>query len=133
MFALRILSLAFLVAVLAGCGGPPAPTTVKVSGKLSYDGKPVDKGSVSFLPLSGGQPPDVLTVVGGMFEGDVTVGKKKLEFYSFVPGKAPPKDTPGGDGPITMNILPAQYNSESKEAKDITAPGPHSFDFNLAK
>ena len=41
-------------AFLIGCGGDSGkPKLVKVSGKVTYNGKPVTKGLVSFVPASG--------------------------------------------------------------------------------
>ncbi|MFO0951158.1 MAG: hypothetical protein U0835_08400 [Isosphaeraceae bacterium] len=52
-YALRaaVPSLALLV---AGCGGDPSkPKLGRVSGKVTYQGKPVTKGLVTFVPSSG--------------------------------------------------------------------------------
>jgi hypothetical protein len=41
-------------ALLLGCGGDPRkPKLGRVSGKVTYNGKPVTKGVVSFVPVSG--------------------------------------------------------------------------------
>jgi hypothetical protein len=41
-------------AATIGCGGnSPRPPMGKVSGKVTYDGQPVDKGRVTFIPASG--------------------------------------------------------------------------------
>ena len=46
-----------LVAVLcllaAGCGGPSRPETVPVSGRVTYQGKPVPMGQIMFYPDQG--------------------------------------------------------------------------------
>ena len=39
-----------LLAALAGCGGKPAT----VSGVVTLDGKPLERGSVGFTPVAGG-------------------------------------------------------------------------------
>ncbi len=40
---------------VAGCGDPggPRPETAKVHGKVVYNGKPVTKGTVTFVPILG--------------------------------------------------------------------------------
>src|SRR4051794_35085019 len=41
-------------ALLAGCGGDPSkPKLGRVSGTVTYKGKPVTKGIVTFIPISG--------------------------------------------------------------------------------
>ena len=58
----RIAMMAFAVVLLvgfAGCGAlssaPPAPTTVPVTGKVTYQGRPLTKGTVMFEPEGAGK------------------------------------------------------------------------------
>ena len=41
----------FVLTGVAGCGGPSAPKTVKVCGKVTLDGKPLEAGQVIFQPV----------------------------------------------------------------------------------
>src|SRR5262245_48066706 len=52
---LALLMTSASVALMAlGCGGDPSmPKTAKVSGKVTYNGKPVFPGSVTFTPAGG--------------------------------------------------------------------------------
>lgn len=47
----------FLVTLVAvGCGGDSSlPKTAKVSGQVTYKGKPLSGGSISFIPEAGGE------------------------------------------------------------------------------
>jgi hypothetical protein len=130
VFGLRIGLLAAVLIVI-GCG-QSGPRMVKVSGTVKFDGKPIANGDISFVPLSGGAP-TILKITSGLYEGEVPSGKKRIEFYSYTAGKAPAQNTPGADGPIVVNTLPSKYNSESTEARDVSPPGPYTFDFDLAK
>ena len=47
------LSVAALILLLAGCGGPSRPATVPVSGRVTYQGKPVPLGQIVFYPEKG--------------------------------------------------------------------------------
>ena len=55
--ALRLSAAGFMAALLSaqsGCGGDPTlPTLGKVSGKVTYQGKPVDAGHIVFTPAAG--------------------------------------------------------------------------------
>lgn len=44
--------LTLLIVTLAGCG-PPASSRVDVSGKVTFQGKPVPKGRIDFVPDRG--------------------------------------------------------------------------------
>ena len=44
---------AFAVLVLGGCGGDGL---VEVCGNVTFDGKPVEQGTISFLPVDGEGP-----------------------------------------------------------------------------
>lgn len=39
--------------ITAGCGGPSRPETVPVSGRVTYQGKPVPMGQIMFYPDQG--------------------------------------------------------------------------------
>jgi hypothetical protein len=50
----RCLVLFASAAVLSGCGGDPSkPKLGRVSGTVTYNGKPVTRGAVSFVPIGG--------------------------------------------------------------------------------
>jgi hypothetical protein len=73
--------------VLAGCGGGG----IKLSGKVTLDGQPLESGSVTFSPEDGqGQP-----VGGGIEEGEFTVvgltpGKKRVKVTLAAEGETKP-------------------------------------------
>jgi hypothetical protein len=121
--------------VLLGCGdSKSSPPQVKVSGTVKYDGKAVANGTIIFEPLTPGEIPESLPITAGLYEGMVTAGKKKIKINGLRAGKPYPKDTPGGDGANVMeNYIPAKHNTDSELAKDVSAPGPHTFDFDLPK
>jgi hypothetical protein len=52
--ATTLLTGLFLVSVLGGCGDDPTkPKLGKVHGKVTLDGKPVERGHIVFTPVSG--------------------------------------------------------------------------------
>jgi hypothetical protein len=44
------------LANLIGCRGESGPEMVNVSGRVSYQGKPLSRGTITFLPEGDGQP-----------------------------------------------------------------------------
>lgn len=54
ILSLKSWKLAFAVAIpalVAGCGGSGGPEMAKVSGKVTYQGKPLTKGTISFISV----------------------------------------------------------------------------------
>lgn len=66
LFSCTVLGLAAFVAVSTfGCGGASGPARYKLSGTVTYDGKPVPAGEVAFEPDSskGNSGPGSLTLI----------------------------------------------------------------------
>ena len=129
-----VLSLLGSISLLGCAEGKKTPPQVKVSGNVKYDGKPIASGKIVFESMTPGEIPEPLNITAGLYEGTVAAGKKKIRIYGYKAGKPYPKDTPGGEGiNVQENFVPAKYNAETELAKDVSAPGPHTFDFDLTK
>lgn len=114
----------------AGCESKPA--TQLVEGNVTYSGKPLDHGMLSFLPSTG-------KLVGAPIRPD---GRYSIE---LAPGdytvsvNAPPKLPEGfqeGDPlpPPDPNALPAKYNRKETSGLSVTVEsgtGPQTFDVTL--
>jgi len=130
MLRWKFVSIIPLVLLLIGCGEKPARTpTAVVKGKVTLDGQPLASGKIVF---DGGPsvPAPELKITDGTYSGEVEVGSKTVRISSY---KAPPpqKGPPKGPGYDTMpvNILPAKYNTASKETREVKGGGPNEFDF----
>jgi hypothetical protein len=127
----RLLSL-LLLCVLIGCGGNAA----SVSGKVSFNGKPVEKGGIRLdilqgtssvaaaAPITNGQytiPASAGLVAGEyrvMLSASQDTGKKRLD-----------RET-GQQVPIINQLIPEKYNTAS-ELKMKLEPGANTKDFDL--
>lgn len=100
---LTVLALLAAVALVAGCdSGPP---TSPVHGKVTYQGKPVTTGAVTFYPTAGGRP-----AVGSIqSDGTYTLARK-------VPGD----DVELGDYNVTIEAVEVS-NTQVSEEDLITA------------
>ena len=128
-------ALCLAVLGLAGCGGERVP----VSGSVSYNGDPVDNGSISFLADSsaGGE---AVNAGGDIKDGKYSIqaargpkaGKYKVEItWNKKTGRMVP--TPGDAAvpmPETKQVLPPKYNKQSQLTADITSGG-NTVDFDL--
>jgi hypothetical protein len=127
--------LACLVA-LPGCG-ESGPTMGRVYGKVTYNGKPVPKGTITFVPTTPGgrNATGVIAEDGsyslqtespgdGAITGDykVAISARDDVILDYIPKKAPPP----------KRLTPEKY--ENPETSDLTAKvesGSNSRDFDL--
>ena len=72
------------MACLAGCGRSDGLT--EISGTVSYDGQPVKKGTITFLPADGKGPTAATLIADGKYSVKVAPGKKlvKIEGYKVI-------------------------------------------------
>lgn len=120
--------IAVVIGMMAGCT-PSPPPVFPVAGVVSLDGVPLAEGEIYFvLP---GDPPTILPIKDGRFEGKTQAGVHRVEICAYRPrsGKA---EMPGMTLP-PENYLPARYNSESKLSAEVTASGPNQFEFAMKK
>jgi len=100
-----------LLVGLCGCsGGAKQAATGKVSGKVTYEGKPVEAGSISFVPITTGTSGDTglaIKPAGGAIKSDgsyvlttyldgdgAIVGRHTVTFF---PAAAQPPAESGGE------------------------------------
>lgn len=116
------LSLAFLGMVLlfVGCQGE---RTADVTGTVTVDDKPLEKGSIAFVPAdlkgqTAGGP-----ITDGKYAVKVGLGTMKVEIrYPKVVGKKKDYDAPGGKFYDTYDeSLPEKYHNETELKLDVQA------------
>ncbi len=134
MFRLGILTigLASLTIIAAGCGEKQIPT-VTVSGKVTYDGKPLPAGQIAFVTTStkpirfyGGEIKD------GAYTAKSEVGDMiiKIAAERDVAGKF----LEGADGTkvaVRQNYIPAKFNEQSELKYKVPSGGASDANFDL--
>jgi hypothetical protein len=128
--------------VLAGCGsaGDNLPRQ-PVSGKVTLDGKPLERGTISFQPDSGLPTAAAVAITAGQYsmaraQGLVPGAYRVL--ISSTPqspvtidpatGMPPP---PGQPTPPPKELLPAKYNASSTLSAEVKEGATNRFDFAL--
>ena len=120
---------------LAGCGGSGIDR-VEVSGTVTFDGKPLEQGSIEFQPIAAG-PSAGGKIAGGEFtiaeDQGPSPGSYRVEIRSYQPTgrKVPDPDFPGKMEEEKRNVVPKRYNDATTLQKEITAEGPNRFAFEL--
>jgi hypothetical protein len=126
-----------LLLLLAGCGGPYH--TAPVSGRVTLNGQPLAKASVSFQPvavqgkLEPGPGSGAFTDADGRYTlrlispdtPGAVVGKHKVRINLV------PETNPNDDKPRPRPQLPARYNGKTELEFDVPSGGTRSADFNL--
>ncbi|MFM8273084.1 MAG: hypothetical protein ACKODX_12225 [Gemmata sp.] len=133
--------LVLLSLIAAGCGDKFGGR-VAVSGTVKLAGKPLKDGSVSFEPLDGQASRASAAVTGGAFDIPQANGLqpgKYLIRVSAGDGRTPvnpvdadnPPGPTGGTNIISKELIPADWNVNSKQERSITAGAPAKFDFEI--
>ena len=119
---------------LTGCK-PPTTETVKVTGKITIDGKPIEQGAIKFMAADGETPVGGGSISNGTYFAEVPPGKKKvLVNGQKVTGKEPlykgVLDSPTRDK--LERTTPLAYNNQDATplTADITGP-TDGLDFDL--
>jgi hypothetical protein len=112
--------------ILAGCN--TEPKTYPVSGTVTFNGQPLKEGDISFHPADPAVSADAGKIVDGEFHFQAKPGSKRVEVRvsQVVPGRT----TPMG-GPLRLEIIPTQYNDESRLTAEVSSGGGNKYDFKL--
>lgn len=143
MYGFRMVLVGLAVgAFLAGCGGSEF-SYAPAKGKVTYKGKPLEFGTVLFIPEKGppatGQiQPDGTFVLetgtqsGGTRKGAV-VGKHKVEIRCLESQRPGYKVPEGQEMPAGKPLIPTKYMQADTSGltAEVTAKGPNEFTFDL--
>lgn len=122
--------LALLVMVF-GCGRQDR--LVDVRGIITYDGKPVEDGIISFVPEDGLAATAEAVISGGHYAAHMTTGRRRVAINGF---KVVGQRQLGGEGMggpivnIRQQVLPERFNTNTSLSCDVT-PAVHTYDFSL--
>lgn len=130
-------TLLLLMAVGCGDSGPPRAT---VQGRVTFDGVPIESGSIAFIPAQGTKGPSVGgSIRGGSYhlpskDGPV-VGPHRVEIRATrKTGRQVQAGSEAANPSATIDeiemFIPLKYNSESTLTADVQS-GTNTFDFEL--
>tara|TARA_R110002111_G_scaffold262794_2_gene341070 strand:+ start:2081 stop:2458 length:378 start_codon:yes stop_codon:yes gene_type:complete len=122
-----------------GCGSTePGPERAVVTGKVTFEGKPVEQGQIWFLPASGREAPQAgAAIIDGQYrvenKGGVPIGACQVKITAERPqaevkvvSDGGPEETP------TTQFIPARYNEKTELTAEIEArSGPLEKNFDL--
>jgi hypothetical protein len=125
--------LAVLVAIV-GCEGDHAPV---VKGAVQFDGQPIEKGSINFVPIDGNSNTAGGEIINGAYSVKVPQGVMKVTItWSKDSGRR--KKLYGGpdspERPLFDQVIPAKYSDmQQTELQYEVTPGENIKDWDLKK
>ena len=115
--------LAVTALAITGCGA----RTYKVTGAVTWQGKEVEDGQITFFPEDGNLHPTTAKIVNGRYEARVPPGRCKVEISAQ-------RDL-GYNTAMHQNVkesyIPADYHALSKLTFDVQANDGNVADFHL--
>jgi len=136
-----VLAWVVMLAVV-GCGsrGDNLPRQA-VSGNVTLDGKPLERGTISFQPATELPTAIAVPISGGQYYIEkaqgLVPGSYKIKISSAPPpvpepltaeGTPPP---PGKPTPPPKDLMPERYNSSTILIREVKEGGSNTFDFPL--
>lgn len=126
------------LALFVGCGGDSLGRQ-PLSGKVSVNGAPLEKGTINFQPIDKGIGSGARIEAGTYSiarKDGLPVGKYRVVINAPTPGSAPAaSDAPPGEPPPPpQELLPEEWNTKSEHTIDITSgKNEHNFDVQTKK
>ena len=128
-----------LLPVFSGCSNP-YDGRMEVTGNVTLEGKPLDGASISFFPLDGQDTSGGGAITNGEYNVPRPQGLKPGKYLVRITagdGKTPHNEElaqPGGStNIISFDRVPPEWNTDSKQEREIKANQPNRFDFEIPK
>lgn len=126
MLPRRAIVLLMVMSVAVGCSR--GPRTYPVSGSVTWNGAPVDEGTINFIAEDLSVAPDSAKIVNGRYDARVKAGIKKVEIFGT-------RDKRFNEAMGQMereSYIPSRYNAETTLVREV-APRENSLDFALTE
>jgi len=138
--------------MVLGCQGGDKPNYANVKGTVTYNGKPIEKGKITFAIE--GRPPSTIDIVDGKFTGQAMIGSNKvsvsakrktataanlpkeakaqIEGYTKMRGQngeygGPPIDY----DPTMVEFIPPEWGAVSTQMRVVEAGATNEFEFDI--
>lgn len=127
-------SMIFLLALtsgitLLGCSASDRHPTYPVSGTVTYDGKPIESGTIVFDPVDGEGPSAMGDIKNGTITAEVSAGDKIVRVSAV---RTLDKKDQYGEA-ITESYIPDKHNGMSKHQETIKADDTNNLVIDLDK
>jgi hypothetical protein len=138
------------LALAVGCQQGDKPAYANVSGKVTLDGHPIEKGQITFA--AEGRPPSTMDIVDGKFNGQAMIGSNKISVSAKRKSAAAPrlpKDAenqlkgykewmrgkseagPADFDPSMVEVIPPEWGPQSTQMRVVEAGAANDFQFDI--
>jgi hypothetical protein len=125
----RLLVIPCFILLLMGCG-PKGSATYEVTGTVTYEGQPLERGAIELVPDNTKQRAVEARIAGGKYTIRAPEGEATVRIYATrVSG---PFNKEMGAAPETQ-YLHDNYNARSKLRVKVSGSGENIHDFKLTK
>ncbi len=132
MTLIRLTFLCLLCVGMVGCSRN-SDGKIAVTGNVTFQGEPVELGSITFMPVDGTGTTNGGEIVNGHFEVRVSPGEQAVQIYANRPDpkrKLSKEMEERGVDPPTEQYIPEKYNRKSTLRVTISKENKQS-DFDL--
>jgi hypothetical protein len=140
----RAALLAVIVSFAAAAGCDGGPSIAPVSGTIYMDGKPLPNVDIAFQPIGSEQNPNpgrgstaktdaegrYALKIDGTVDGAV-VGRHRIVISSSQTTAVDPETGSADGAPVEREMVPPEYNYQSKLEFEVPAGGTNNADFQL--
>jgi len=151
---LGLVLLPLLIAAVVGCEKGEKQSYANVSGTVTFNGQPIDKGQITFALE--GRPPSSMDIVDGKFGGQAMVGSNRVSVSAKKKSGAAPalnKDAenqikgyqermrgkgefggpPADYDPQAVEYIPPEWGTQSKQMRVVEAGAANDFKIEIVK
>ena len=126
---MKFLLIPCITLLLAGCGSK-GPAKYEVTGTVTYEGQPLDRGSIALVPVNTKQRAVEVPIANGKYSIRAPEGEATVRIYATrVTG---PFNKEMGAAPETQ-YLHDNYNAFSKLRLSVSGSDKNVYDFKLTK
>jgi hypothetical protein len=125
--------IASLVTIVPTVGCGPEANGRPISGAVTFQGKPLDRGTIQFSPAEGQETLSGGSIVEGRYElpaeHGLEPGKYHVRVYSTEGAAAASDELPGERIAPFRERIPAKYNSQTTLTADVKETGDNILAF----
>lgn len=118
----------------AGCNSKSPTGRYTVSGAVTFQGKPLEQGTIEFASESGGAASGTM-ITGGVYKvperQGLRPGSYQVRIYSSDATAGPTPEFPGQATKVAKERIPAQYNSKSTLTAKVQEGKANQFNFDI--
>lgn len=124
-----LILLGSFLSLISGCGDN-GPQRYAVSGTATFDGQPIERGEISFVPVDSNQSPEGGVIENGKFQFQSLAGAKSVQIRGSRALPPERQDNPEM-GLLYEDYIPAQFNASTTLQAEVTPSGANTFTFEL--